>query len=114
MTTAAKPAYLDGLPVSELLGRGWTHGLIGKLLGKPDQLTTNPHHRSGPKMRLYARARVLQAEASSDLRAVQEDGQPENGSNKRLTRRVNALAAGLAGRPARFAGSIPVVRAKRA
>jgi hypothetical protein len=71
MTTAAKLAYLDGLPVSELLRRGWTHGLIKKLLGDPDQLERNPHHRSGPKMRLYARTRVLQAEASAAFRAVQ-------------------------------------------
>jgi hypothetical protein len=75
MTTAAKLAYLDGLPVSELLRRGWTQGLIEKLLGKPDQLMPNPHHRSGPKMRLYARTRVLQAEASPDFRALQE-GRP--------------------------------------
>jgi hypothetical protein len=53
--------------VSELLRRGWTKGLIEKLLGKPDQLMPNPHHRRGPKMRLYARARVLQAEASPDF-----------------------------------------------
>ena len=71
MTTTAKLAYLDGLPVSQLLRRGWTQGLIEKLLGNPDQLERNPHHRSGPKMRLYARARVLQAEASPDFRAVQ-------------------------------------------
>jgi hypothetical protein len=69
---AVKLAYLDGLPVSELLRRGWTQGLIEKLLGAPDQLERNPHHRSGPKMRLYARARVLQAEASpDDFRAMQ-------------------------------------------
>jgi len=71
MATETKLAYLDGLPVSELLRRGWTQGLIEKLLGKPDQLMTNPHYRSGPKMRLYARARVLKAEASPDFRAVQ-------------------------------------------
>ena len=58
--------------MSELLRRGWTEGLIEKLLCKLDQLMTNPHHRSGPRMRLYARSRVLQAEASADFRAVQE------------------------------------------
>jgi hypothetical protein len=72
MTTTAKLAYVDGLPVSELLRRGWTQSLIKKLLGHPDQLERNPHHRSGPKMRLYARTRVLQAEASPDFRAVQQ------------------------------------------
>ena len=72
MTTASKLAYLDGLPVSELLRRSWTQGLIEKLLGKPDQLMANPHHRSGPKMRLYARTRVLRAEASPDFRAMRE------------------------------------------
>ena len=71
MTTETKLAYLDGLPVSELLRRGWTQGLIEKLLGAPDQLERNPHYRGGPKMRLYARTRVLQAEASAAFRAVQ-------------------------------------------
>jgi hypothetical protein len=72
MTATAKLAYLDGLPVSELLRRGWTQGLIETLFGDPDQLERNPHHRNGPKMRLYARKRVLKAEASPDFRAVQE------------------------------------------
>jgi hypothetical protein len=37
-------------------------GLIGKLLGEPDQLKCNPHYRSGPSMRMYAQDRVHKAE----------------------------------------------------
>jgi hypothetical protein len=85
MTTETKLAYLDGLPVSELLRRGWTQGLIEKLLGKPDQLTPNPHYRGGPKMRLYARARVLRAEVSADFRAMQEGRE----ARKRVEQKAN-------------------------
>lgn len=43
--------------------RGWSKGRIARLLKEPDKLVPNPHYRSGPKMRLYARSRVLEAEA---------------------------------------------------
>lgn len=59
------------ITLTELKSRGWNDQLIGQLLGQPDQLMANPHYRSGPKMRLYARARVLKAEASPDFWAVQ-------------------------------------------
>ena len=71
MEARTKRSYLDGLAVSDLLRRGWTHGLIEKLLGDPDQLEPNPHHRGGPKMKLYARSRVLEAEAASEFLAMQ-------------------------------------------
>ena len=38
---------------TQLKARGWTDALIRDLLGAPDQTRINPHHRSGPPMRLY-------------------------------------------------------------
>jgi hypothetical protein len=43
--------------------RGWSKGRIAKLLTDPDKLVPNPHYRTAPKMRLYAKSRVLAAEA---------------------------------------------------
>jgi hypothetical protein len=47
----------------ELRERGWTDGLIKRLLGEPDQWKRNPHYRSGPQMGLYLCFRVQAAEA---------------------------------------------------
>jgi hypothetical protein len=60
MTTETKLAYLDGLPVSELLRRGWTQGLIEKLLGAPDQLERNPHYRGLAQQR-YVKSHKIPA-----------------------------------------------------
>jgi hypothetical protein len=38
--------------------------MIRDLLGEPDKLVTNLHHRSGPRVRLYTLARIEKAEAS--------------------------------------------------
>lgn len=48
---------------TQLKERGWTEGLVAKLLPEPDQIKPNPHHRSGPPMRLYRTDRVAEAEA---------------------------------------------------
>ena len=42
--------------------RGWTATLIERHLGPPDEYATNPHYRSGPKMRLYAIKRLEETE----------------------------------------------------
>lgn len=42
--------------------RGWTEGLVERLLGAPDALAPNPHGFRSP-MRWYALDRVLEAEA---------------------------------------------------
>jgi transcriptional regulator with XRE-family HTH domain len=60
------------LTASALKERGWTDTLIRDFLRGPDDTKSNPHHRSGPPMRLYAAARVEQAEASGEFRAAQD------------------------------------------
>jgi len=47
--------------------RGWSKGKITKLLKNPDKLVPNPHYSKAPKMRLYARSRVIAAEASPEF-----------------------------------------------
>jgi hypothetical protein len=47
--------------------RGWSKGRITRLLINPDKLVPNPHYSTAPKMRLYARSRVLAAEASPEF-----------------------------------------------
>jgi hypothetical protein len=53
---------------SDLLRRGWTAGMIRKLLGGPNAFVTNPHYPSGAEMRLYYLLRVEAVEATSDFR----------------------------------------------
>jgi hypothetical protein len=52
--------------------RGWTDKLIRHFLGDPDELATNPHHRSGPPMRLYCLDRIEQTEQRADFREAWE------------------------------------------
>ena len=66
--------------------RGWTDGLIKRLLGQPDKQKPNPHYRSGPKMSLYLLSRVEAAE--------QEHQAPLDGvRQKRAPRREAARKA---------------------
>ena len=41
---------------------GWTNAAIEQFLGEPDKRVPNPHYKSGPEMKLYAVARVLEIE----------------------------------------------------
>ncbi|MGW0707638.1 hypothetical protein ACWD4G_17045 [Streptomyces sp. NPDC002643] len=50
--------------------RGWTGGMVRRLLGAPDRLSVNPRFRDAPHMRLYRMERVEAAERSEGFRAV--------------------------------------------
>ncbi|MFF0016682.1 hypothetical protein [Streptomyces sp. NPDC005374] len=50
--------------------RGWTAGMIRRLLGEPDLRRTNPYFRTAPQTRLYSVERVEAAERSEEFRAV--------------------------------------------
>ena len=47
--------------------RGWTKGLISKLLDEPDVFVDNPHYKSAAPMRLYFLDRVKHIEQTSDV-----------------------------------------------
>lgn len=56
----------------ELRGRGWTDGLIRQFLPKADVTRVNPHHRCGPPICLYDRARVESIEKTPEFQAAKQ------------------------------------------
>ncbi|BBC37345.1 hypothetical protein SGFS_086390 [Streptomyces graminofaciens] len=65
----------DGQRFVSLAGlrvRGWTGGMVHRLLGAADRLSVNPRVRGGPRVRLYRLARVETAERSAEFRAMAE------------------------------------------
>jgi hypothetical protein len=69
---AQKLSPEEWFSVKTLQSRGWTETLIRQYLGAPDQTVTNPHYRSGPPMRFYARLRVEAVEASAEWANTQQ------------------------------------------
>jgi hypothetical protein len=55
-----------------LRARGWTGGMVHRLLGAPDRLALNPRFRAAPPARLYRVERVEAAERSEEFRVVAE------------------------------------------
>ncbi|UUU21245.1 hypothetical protein [Streptomyces sp. DSM 40750] len=65
----------DGQRYVSLAGlrvRGWTGGMVHRLLGAADRLSVNPRFRDAPRVRLYRLDRVEAAERSDEFRAVAE------------------------------------------
>ncbi len=62
----------EHLAISQIKKRGWTDALIRQFLGVCDAERVNPHYRTGPPMRLYRRARVIQLESSVEFQAAQQ------------------------------------------
>jgi hypothetical protein len=52
---------------SELKLRGWTDGLIEKILGNPDMTRKNPKHRHGATMKLFLVWHVEMAERRAEF-----------------------------------------------
>jgi hypothetical protein len=73
--------------------RGWSKGRITKLLKNPDKLVPNPHYSKSPKMRLYARNRVIAAEASPEFIAFKNSAseRAKRAANQRLQRRQSLI-----------------------
>ncbi|MFE0803736.1 hypothetical protein [Streptomyces sp. NPDC058812] len=53
-----------------LRARGWTAGMVRRLLGEPDLLRAHPYVRSAPPTRLYAVERVEAVERGTAFRAA--------------------------------------------
>lgn len=74
MTTYEKDpdprAHRTHLSAAGLRARGWTAGMIRRLLGEPDLRRANPLSRTAPPIRLYSVERVEAAERSAEFRAV--------------------------------------------
>ncbi|GHB44498.1 hypothetical protein GCM10010306_042620 [Streptomyces umbrinus] len=52
-----------------LRARGWTDGIVRRLLGEPDRLSAHPRFRSAPWTRMYRVERVEAAEQSEEFRS---------------------------------------------
>lgn len=57
---------------AELRRRGWTEAMIKQLLDRHDKTAPNPHHPRGASMKLYAIARVKEAESTDEYREALE------------------------------------------
>ncbi|WP_329278366.1 hypothetical protein [Streptomyces sp. NBC_01451] len=55
-----------------LRARGWTGGMVHRLLGTPDRLSVNPRLRAAPQVRLYRVERVTAAERTDGFRRMSE------------------------------------------
>ena len=75
MTTTApieiKPPSPDRMLTLEALrARGWSRGIIERLLGEPDRTRRNRRYRRGPRLHLYRAARVEACEATAEFAAL--------------------------------------------
>ncbi|MBW8739616.1 MAG: hypothetical protein JF621_21680 [Streptomyces turgidiscabies] len=63
----------DGQRYVSLAGlrtRGWSGGMVHRLLGPPDRLSVNPRLMAAPQVRLYRVERVAAAERTDEFRRV--------------------------------------------
>jgi len=51
----------------DLRHRGWTEALIRQFAGAADDFVPNPHHPTGPSMRLYRSDRITAIEATDNF-----------------------------------------------
>lgn len=65
---AAEPARTH-VSAAGLRARGWTDGIVCRLLGEPDRLSAHPRFRSAPWTRMYRVERVEAAEQSAEFRS---------------------------------------------
>ncbi|MDQ1030130.1 hypothetical protein QF035_007712 [Streptomyces umbrinus] len=64
----AEPARTH-VSAAGLRARGWTDGIVRRLLGEPDRLSAHPRFRSAPWTRMYRVERVEAAEQSAEFRS---------------------------------------------
>ena len=84
MTTDNRTTPERFFSLSDLKGRGWTDGLIKRLLGEPDKDKRNPVFKSMAPMKLYDPRRVLPLEETTDFRDVRKRA----GERKKAARRA--------------------------
>ena len=70
---------------SDLKRRGWTDAMVRQFLVEPDKLDRNPHHPRAAPMRLYALARVLEAESTDEYREAREAADRRRATHKAET-----------------------------
>ncbi|MFJ9149058.1 hypothetical protein ACIRP7_13495 [Streptomyces sp. NPDC102270] len=79
--------------------RGWTAGMIRRLLGEPDLRRPNPFLRTAPPSRLYGVERVEAAERSEEFRAASAVAARRSAAVKEASRRRREVLARIAAEP---------------
>ncbi|MDW4907930.1 hypothetical protein RB628_21910 [Streptomyces sp. ADMS] len=70
-----------------LRARGWTGGMVQRLLGTPDRLSVNPRLRAAPQVRLYRVERVDAAERTDEFRRDAESSARRSEAVRNAVRR---------------------------
>jgi hypothetical protein len=114
MTTYEKDpdprAHRTHLSAAGLRARGWTAGMIRRLLGGPDLRRPNPFFRTAPPTRLYGVERVEAAERSEEFRALSAVAARRSAAVKEAAlRRRREVLARIAAEPI----EVPVLAPKR-
>jgi hypothetical protein len=82
------------ITLAGLRGRGWTPAMAEEMLGEPDKLAVNRHHRSGPPVRLYVLKRVKHAEQSTQFATRQAIAAARKAASSRAAKeRASSLLA---------------------
>jgi hypothetical protein len=113
MTTYEKDpdprAHRTHLSAAGLRARGWTAGMIRRLLGEPDLRRANPFSRTAPPTRLYSVERVEAAERSEEFRAVSAAAARRSAAAKEAASRTRREVLARIGRESgpRNPGAVP-------
>ncbi|MBV9689891.1 MAG: hypothetical protein JO202_09290 [Ktedonobacteraceae bacterium] len=78
------------LTLTDLKARGWTDALVKQFLGEPDATKPNPHYRKAAPMRLYALARVEQAESQEEWQQAKARASRRSEASKKVSARKAA------------------------
>ncbi|MEU6355586.1 hypothetical protein ABZ896_40775 [Streptomyces sp. NPDC047072] len=103
-------AHRTHLSAAGLRARGWTAGMIRRLLGEPDLRRENPCFRTAPQTRLYRVERVEAAERSEEFKAVAAVAARRSAAvREAVSRRRREVLARIAAEPI----DVPVLTAER-
>jgi hypothetical protein len=71
------------ITLAQLRKRGWTESLVERFLPECQATMSNPHYKTGPRIKLYAVTRVEAIEARVEFQAVAERAKPRREASKR-------------------------------
>jgi hypothetical protein len=71
------------ITLSQLRKRGWTESLVTRFLPECQATMTNPHYKTGPRIKLYAVTRVEAIEACEEFQTAAERSKPRREASTR-------------------------------
>jgi hypothetical protein len=96
------------ISLAQLRKRGWTEALVAQFLPDCQATMTNPHYKTGPRIKLYPVARVAVIEAGAEFQAATEGATARpHREAKASTRAANARRSRLTGLIERITIAVP-------